>query len=154
MSSLSPALVKLPFRQQPAEAVYTVNFFCVNKWCRYPGQPEIRRLQKGVATMTFQIRSRRLILFSGFALAVAAAPAVAAVIVPASNTPIAECPAGEVMDPETSVCMPGAEANTPAAIPGNPNLPAVDGIPCTGANTGECIGLQESGGGGGEVPMP
>jgi hypothetical protein len=49
--------------------------------------------------------------------------------------------------------MPGAEANGPAAIPGNPTLPEVDGVPCTGANTGECIGLQESQGGG-AAPIP
>ena len=41
----------------------------------------------------------------------------------------------------------------PSAIPGNPALPEVDGIPCTGANTGECIGLQESQGGG-AAPIP
>ena len=48
--------------------------------------------------MTFQLPSRRLILLSGFALAVAAAPAVAAFGVPASHapTPVAECMAGEV----------------------------------------------------------
>jgi hypothetical protein len=95
--------------------------------------------------MAFQLPARRLIALSGFALAVSAAPAVAAVVVPVSTpTPVAECPAGEVAHPETGVCMPGAEAEAPTAIPGNPSLPAVDGIPCTGANTGECIGLQES----------
>ena len=104
--------------------------------------------------MTFHISSRRAILFGGFALVVAAAPAVAAVAVPgATSTPVAECPAGEVAHPETGVCMPGAAANGPSAIPGNPAMPEVDGIPCTGANTGECIGLQESQAGG-AAPIP
>jgi hypothetical protein len=99
--------------------------------------------------MTFQLPSRQSILLSGFALAVAAAPAVAAFGVPASHAPIpvAECMAGEVMDPATGVCSMGAAPDAPRAIPGNPALPEVDGIPCTGANTGECIGLQESQGG-------
>jgi hypothetical protein len=104
--------------------------------------------------MTFPIPSRRTILLGGFALAVAAAPAVA-VVVPTSSTPtqVAECPAGYVLEPTSGSCVGGGVANTPAAIPGNPDLPAVDGVPCTGANTGECIGLQESGGGG-QVPVP
>jgi hypothetical protein len=105
--------------------------------------------------MTFQLPSRRLIVVSSFALAVSAAPAVVAVVMPASVAPslIAECPAGEVAHPETGVCMPGPAAEGPTAIPGNPSLPAVDGIPCTGANTGECIGLQESQSEGG-APIP
>jgi hypothetical protein len=105
--------------------------------------------------MTIQIPSRRAILFGGFALVVAAAPAVGAVVVADSAAPalVAECPAGEIANPETGVCMPGAPANEPSAIPGNPALPQVDGVPCTGANTGECIGLQESQGGG-AAPIP
>ena len=105
--------------------------------------------------MTFQLPSRRLILLSGFALAVAAAPAVAAFGVPASHapTPVAECMAGEVVDPATGVCVVGPAPDAPMAIPGNPALPEVDGIPCTGANTGECIGLQESQGGE-PAPLP
>ena len=104
--------------------------------------------------MTFLLQSRQLIILSGFALAVSAAPAVAAFVAPASTpTPVAECMAGEVADAATGVCMPGASDEAPVAIAGNPDLPAVDGIPCTGANTGECIGLQESQGGG-HVPVP
>ena len=92
----------------------------------------------------------------GFALAVAAAPAVA-VVVPAMNaqTAVAECPPGLVLEPTSQACVSGQAENTPSAIPGNPALPQVDGIPCTGANTGECIGLQESqGGGAAHVPVP
>jgi hypothetical protein len=105
--------------------------------------------------MTLQISSRRAILFGGFALAIAAAPAVAAVAVPGpdASTVVAECAAGEVANPESGACMPDATANGPSAIPGNPALPEVDGVPCTGANTGECIGLQESQGGA-AAPIP
>lgn len=78
---------------------------------------------------------RRLLLAGGFALAVAAAPLapLAAVSLPAAHT-LAACPDGESQDPATGVCMP----KTPTGA-----LPSVDGIPCTGANTGECIGLSE-----------
>jgi hypothetical protein len=102
--------------------------------------------------MTFELSSRRAILIGGFALAVAAAPAVAAVV-PALSTPtsVAECPAGSVMEPTSEACVAGGEQSAPEAMPGNPALPQVDGIPCTGANTGECIGLQESQGGSGPV---
>jgi len=105
--------------------------------------------------MPFHLSSRRAILIGGFALAVAAAPAVAAVV-PAVNapTPVAECPAGSVMEPTSEACVSGGEQSVPEAIAGNPALPEVDGIPCTGANTGECIGLQESQGGGGAPPIP
>jgi hypothetical protein len=105
--------------------------------------------------MTIQLSSRRAILIGGFALAVAAAPAVTAVV-PAltSPTPIAECPAGAILEPTSGACVSGGEQAAPEAIPGNPALPQVDGVPCTGANTGECIGLQESQGGGGPLPIP
>jgi hypothetical protein len=105
--------------------------------------------------MTFHLSSRRAILIGGFALAVAAAPAVATVV-PAVNapTPVAECPAGSVMEPTSEACVSGGEQNVPEAVAGNPALSQVDGIPCTGANTRECIGLQESQGGGGPLPIP
>jgi len=45
--------------------------------------------------------------------------------------------------------------NSPlSSIPGNPDLPAVDGIPCTGRNTGECIGLSEEEQAMGPQPVP
>jgi hypothetical protein len=45
--------------------------------------------------------------------------------------------------------------NSPlSSIPGNPSLPAVDGIPCTGRNTGECIGLSEEEQAMGPQPVP
>jgi hypothetical protein len=79
---------------------------------------------------------RRLILAGGFAVAIAAAPAIAVFAVPTASTPkpVAECLSGEVLDPATGACMP---------VPAEGTMPEVDGIPCTGHNTGECIGLGE-----------
>jgi hypothetical protein len=102
--------------------------------------------------MTLQLSSRSIVL-GAFALAVAAVPAIAAVVVPVSPASVAECPPGYVMEATSGSCMMDEPHSAPAAIPGNPALPQVDGIPCTGANTGECIGLQESQGGGG-APVP
>jgi hypothetical protein len=101
-----------------------------------------------------QLSSRRSILLGAFALAVAAAPAAVAVVpLTDSSTLIAECPPGYVMEATGEGCVPGEGQAAPSAIPGNPALPQVDGIPCTGANTGQCIGLQESQGGG-AAPIP
>jgi hypothetical protein len=85
---------------------------------------------------TFQIPARRLILAGGFAVAIAAAPAVAVFAVPTTSTPapVAECAMGEVQDPATGMCMPA---------PAQGSVPEIQGVPCTGHNTGECIGLGE-----------
>ena len=85
---------------------------------------------------TFQNPARRLMLAGGFAVAIAAAPAVAVFAVPTTSTPapVAQCASGEVQDPATGVCMP---------VPAQGSVPEIQGIPCTGSNTGECIGLGE-----------
>ena len=85
---------------------------------------------------TFQTRAQRLILAGGFAVAIAAAPAIALFVVPTTSTPapVAECPMGEMQDPATGMCMPA---------PAQGSVPEIQGIPCTGHNTGECIGLGE-----------
>ena len=93
---------------------------------------------------TFQQRARRLTIAGGFALAVVAAPAIAVLSAPTAPMPLAQCMAGEVQHPDTGVCMPGTESNAPAAAPGNPDVPMVDGIPCLGHQAAECIGLEES----------
>ena len=104
---------------------------------------------------TLQLSVRRLILAGGFAVAVAAAPAVAVFTVPSASVPLAQCPAGEEEDLYTGVCLPHTVPNSPlSSIPGNPDLPAVDGIPCTGRNTGECIGLSEEEQAMGPQPVP
>ncbi len=104
----------------------------------------------------FEFSARRFILAGGFALAFTAAPAVAALTAPmaANAAPAASCPAGEEEDMYMGSCLPHTVPNSPAnngnpaspisEIPGNNALPSVDGIPCTGGNTGQCIGLQDN----------
>lgn len=108
-------------------------------------------------TMATLERSKRLILACGFAVAVAAAPAIAVFAVPSASVPLAQCPGGEEEDQFTGACVPHTVPNSGAAfssIPGNPSLPAVDGIPCTGHNSGECIGLAEESEAMGPQPVP
>ena len=110
---------------------------------------------ESVTMATLELSARRLILAGGFAVAVAAAPAVAVFTVPSVTVPLAQCPAGEEEDLYTGVCLPHTVPNSPlSSIPGNPSLPAVDGIPCTGRNTGECIGLSEEEQAMGPQPVP
>jgi len=114
---------------------------------------------------TLSTLTSRLLVAGGFAVAIAAAPVVVALSTPAgpASHALAECPSTEIVDPTTGECVPdlvGPQAPVnpidpesaqmqPGAItqgmPGETGqLPEVDGIPCTGANTGKCIGLQES----------
>jgi hypothetical protein len=98
---------------------------------------------------TFQLSARRLILAGGFAVAVAAAPAISVLAVPATDiTPIAQpCNGGEEADQFTGVCVPHTVPNSGSSpyttLPGNPDIPTVMGIPCAGHNSGQCIGLAE-----------
>jgi len=113
---------------------------------------------------TFELSARRLIIAGGFAVAVAVAPAIAVFAVPSDSVPLAqECPGGEEPDQFTGVCVPHTVPNAGSAfssIPGNPDVPAVNlpggggAIPCTGHNSGECIGLAESEAGQAQVQMP
>lgn len=96
-------------------------------------------------------RVRRLFLAGGFAVAIAAAPAVAFFAVPTAgpSTPVAGCPHGETEDLYTDICTPQLSPNQPGGIsystPGDSySIPEVSGVPCTGRNTGECIGLSEN----------
>ena len=95
---------------------------------------------------TLQLSARRLILAGGFAVAVAAAPAIAVYAVPAPDTMAQACPGGEEPDQFTGNCVPhtvpnsGSPFTTSAA---NPDVPEVMGIPCIGHNAGNCIGLAE-----------
>jgi hypothetical protein len=100
--------------------------------------------------------SKRLILAGGFAVAVAIAPAVGVFAVPSASM-LAQCPAGEEEDQFTGSCIPHTVPNSGSvfsSIPGNPDLPAVDGIPCTGHNSGQCIGLAEESEAMGPQPVP
>ena len=109
---------------------------------------------ESVTMATFQFPARRLILAGGFAVAVATAPAIAVFAVPAEDTsvPVAQCPTGEDSDPFTGVCIPHTVPNSKvfSTIPGDPQLPAVGGIPCVGEHAAECRGLAQVE----SVPMP
>lgn len=82
-------------------------------------------------------------------MAIAAAPAAAFFAVPAAGiSPVAACPSGETEDLFTDACVPHLSPNVSGGIsystPGDAySVPEVQGIPCTGRNTGECIGLEE-----------
>ena len=107
---------------------------------------------------TFQFPARRLILAGGFALAVAAAPAIAIVSTPTptSAPPIAACTPGEEEDVYTTVCTPMLVPNSPlfTTTAANPDVPEIDGIPCTGRDSGACIGLAEEGEAAGPPAVP
>ena len=79
-------------------------------------------------------------------MAIAATPALAAFTVPSVAAPsVASCPSGESTDTFTGVCVPDLVPNSPEFGTTAPagGLPEVSGIPCTGANSGQCIGLSE-----------
>jgi hypothetical protein len=106
---------------------------------------------------TLELSVRRLILAGGFAVAVAAAPAIAVFTVPSASVPLAQCPGGEEEDVYTGICVPHTVPNAGApfsSIAGNPDLPSVAGIPCTGHNSGQCIGLAEEEQAMGPQPVP
>jgi hypothetical protein len=119
---------------------------------------------ESVTMATFQFSARRLILAGGFAVAVAAAPAIAVFAVPTPDAaPLAQCPAGEETDQFTGVCVPHTVPNAGSpfqSIPGNPTIPAVTlpggggAIPCTGHNSGQCIGLAEEAEAAGPAAVP
>lgn len=97
---------------------------------------------------SFEFSVPRLILAGGFAVAMAVAPAVAILTTAGpAGTAVLACDSGEEEDLYTGSCLPHTVPNSPAApftsIQGNPDLPAINGIPCTGHNTGQCIGLSE-----------
>jgi hypothetical protein len=110
---------------------------------------------------TLRISASRLLLAAGLSAAAIAAPAVAAVAMTGTHaSAVADCPGGESEDIYTGNCTPDLVPNSPepiqgdASIAGNPSLPAVDGIPCTGANSGQCIGLGEEQAAAGPMPVP
>jgi hypothetical protein len=94
---------------------------------------------------TFAFPARRMILAGGFAAAVFAAPALAVFAFEAPAGPAsAACPSGESEDTFTGSCTPDLVPNSPEFGNTSPGgLPSIDGIPCTGGNSGQCIGLSE-----------
>ncbi len=106
---------------------------------------------------TYPITTRRLILAGGFALAIAIAPAVAIVAHPTHSAPLAACDTGEEEDVFTTTCTPFMVPNSPQGFTttaANPDIPEVDGVPCTGHDSGACIGLSEDEAAMGPQPVP
>jgi hypothetical protein len=110
------------------------------------------KLTESVTMAPINSSARRLLLAGGFAIAIATAPAVALFSVPAASpsAPTASCPSGETEDLFTDACTPEMVPSQPGGVnystPGDSNsVPEVSGVPCTGHNTGECIGLSEEG---------
>ncbi|WP_370064877.1 intersectin-EH binding protein Ibp1 [Mycobacterium sp. MAA66] len=88
-------------------------------------------------------RTGRILVTGGFALASLAAPvAIAFGTSPAAF--VADCPAGMISDPISGSCSSQPQNQVHVQAPGN-GLGSVDGIPCTGHNMGQCIGLSENG---------
>ena len=110
---------------------------------------------ESVTMATMKFPARRLILAGGFAVAIAATPAVAVVALPTNAPTIAACPGGESEDTFTGACVPDLVPNSPEVGETSPGgLPEIDGIPCTGANSGQCIGLSEEQQAQGPMPVP
>ena len=105
--------------------------------------------------------AHRVLVAGGFAVAVSAAPLIAALAAP-TGPALAQCPSTEVLDPNTGACKPINDQPGPTTNPIEPGvtdlvpgaltesgqgnvgqLPEVNGIPCNGDNTGLCMGLQE-----------
>ena len=75
-----------------------------------------------------------------------AAVAVPAAILATAPTAAAECSGGEEEDTYTPTCVPFMVPTSPGAITttaANPDVPEIDNIPLTGANSGTAIGLEE-----------
>lgn len=85
-------------------------------------------------------------LAAAFALAALGTPAALVTINPAVAQ--AACSSGEEEDQFTTQCTPFLVPNSPSSegftsTAANPDIPEIDGIPCTGADSGACIGLSE-----------
>ncbi|WP_029110332.1 hypothetical protein [Mycobacterium sp. URHD0025] len=85
--------------------------------------------------------ARRFAVAAGIAAALASAPALA--VLTTSSHAVASCPNGETEDTYTGVCVPDLVPNSPEFSSAPNQLPQIDGIPCTGGNSGQCIGLAE-----------
>ncbi|HEY6646022.1 MAG TPA: intersectin-EH binding protein Ibp1 [Mycobacterium sp.] len=106
---------------------------------------------------TPRIPARRLILAGGFALAIAIAPGAAILAHPTHSAPLAQCTSGEEEDVFTTSCTPFLVPNSPqgfTSTAANPDIPEIQGIPCTGRDSGACIGLSEDEAAAGPQPIP
>ena len=104
--------------------------------------------------------SRRFILAVGLAMAAFAGPvAVLATPTAGVSTPLAACTSGEEEDVYTTSCVPFMVPNSPdddgfTTNAANPDIPEIDGVPCTGHDSGSCIGLAEEQEAMGPQPVP
>lgn len=98
-----------------------------------------------MAPYSFAIR--RHLWIGAFVVAAAAAPAVAAFSMLGPGVAQAQCSGGEEPDQFTTTCVPfmvpNAGASPFSTTAANPDVPEIDGIPCTGHNSGQCMGLAE-----------
>jgi hypothetical protein len=97
---------------------------------------------------TIEFSARRLLIAGAFAVAVAAAPALATfTFAPAAGSSVLACPNGESTDIYNGECIPDLVPNSPEIPQGvgvdNDGIPTVDGVPCGGRSSGQCIGLEE-----------
>lgn len=103
-----------------------------------------------------EIPVRRLLIASGFALAVATSPAIAVFAMPSrgasspQSLPVSTCNTGEEEDLFTNICVPHTVPNSPlppssfSVNAANPDVVTIDNVPCTGRNYGECVGLAQN----------
>ncbi|MET0712707.1 MAG: intersectin-EH binding protein Ibp1 [Jiangellaceae bacterium] len=104
-------------------------------------------------TTTTRLPRRQLLLLLGIAAVVAAVVLGVFATVSPPQSMSAKCPAGESEDLFTGMCVPEL---SPAIVQMTAQdfgeAPAVDGVPCTGHNSYECIGLAEESQGAGPTP--
>ena len=96
-------------------------------------------------------------MIGGFAVAAAAAPAIAAQTAPESGAVLAQCSSGEEQDVFTTSCTPYLVPTSPplfTTTAANPDVPEIQGIPCIGHNSGACMGLAEDQAAMGPQPVP
>ncbi|MCV7363620.1 intersectin-EH binding protein Ibp1 [Mycolicibacterium neworleansense] len=97
--------------------------------------------------------ARRFAVAAGIAAAIASAPALTVLAAPSASA-ATSCPNGETEDTYTGVCVPDLVPNSPEFSSAPGQLPQIDGIPCTGGNSGQCIGLAEEQQAQGPQPVP
>ena len=104
--------------------------------------------------------TRRIVLAVAFSLASLGAPvALMTTSVPDAPTQLASCSSGEEADVFTTTCTPLLVPNSPSpegftSTAANPDIPEIDGVPCTGRDSGACIGLAEDAIAAGPQPDP
>lgn len=87
-----------------------------------------------------RLTALRLLAAGGLAGIALAAPTLT---VTTTSATLAGCPNGESSDTFTGSCVPDIVPNSHGFTTAPNQLPQIDGIPCNGANSGECIGLSE-----------